>query len=76
MAAPFDPTTNDRKEWERLAASKWLPPILQKVGGKSNLLQLQKKVSRKILVLDAVGSQSFPNQEIRASHQTKKKLMV
>lgn len=30
MTSPFDPTTSDRKEWDRLAASKWLPPIVQK----------------------------------------------
>lgn len=54
MAAPFDPTTKDRKEWERLAASKWLPPMIQKVGEKSISQTIpqsdQKQVSRRFCV--------------------------
>jgi hypothetical protein len=77
MTTPFDPTTNDRKEWTRLAASKWLPPIVQKEI-KTEALHSTPKPDQKKSCSNhhATSGQSFPNQEIRSSNQTKKKLMV
>ena len=80
MEAPFDPTTNDRKEWDRLNTLKWLPPMkeVRKSIGAGSTNSQPKKISRKIRLgtNNAPGSQTFPHQEIRASDQTKKKLMV